>query len=876
MKILSFIYRILLSLRYKVEIKGSEVLKNNNSKLILPNHQALIDPQILVAHIFKYSKVVPVVSELYLNIPVLKSFFKMLGAVPVSDLTTENRDNNVLRFISANVAEALQNGKNVLLYPAGQIAGQGYEKIFNKQSAWAIACNMPDNTQIIAVRISGLWGSMWSRAWIGKSPNLIKTFLKAFFYVIANFIFFIPKRNITIEFTDVTNEALKYAKIGKNEFNNFLEKYYNKYGEENVRFMKHFFYSPKLNRKLPERIEWSVTDVLHTSSFDEKEIPEEIFEKIKIILTIELNIDIKKINLHSNLNLELDIDSLGLISIINLIENEFKIKVQVEVINVKTVADLCFIALNKKIDNEILKPSYLSENNSLNESISFNPSETITKLLVKTLKNNKKEYFVYDKMIGSSSRKEFLLKAYVVSKIIKKEIDGKYVGIMLPALQSTTLLVAASYLAGKIPVMLNWTVGPRIMDHCINSINLEKIITAKSFFDKISDSLSNETKQKCIFFEQKVKKLSLKTKISGLLSFYLSVFPKTNPDETAVVLFTSGSESLPKTVELTHENILYDLRGSLDSLSINYENIFLGFLPPFHSFGFTVLTILPLVTSLKIAYTPDPTDSREVLKILKYTKANTLCATPTFIKMILAISYDNDLKDLKLVVSGAESLHSSIIDTFKQKTSQNAKLIEGYGITECSPILTINPLHKQKLNSVGVFINVVESLITDINTYQILPRGKEGMIMVSGKNIFKGYKDKNIDSPFVKINDKEFYKTGDLGYIDDEGYLFITGRLKRFIKIAGEMISLPSIENVLLQKFGNQDSLVLAVEGTDNTEPAQIVLFSIIDIDLTEVNLHLKNSGFSSLIKINKIIKINEIPVLGTGKTDYKVLKNMI
>jgi long-chain-fatty-acid--[acyl-carrier-protein] ligase len=150
------------------------------------------------------------------------------------------------------------------------------------------------------------------------------------------------------------------------------------------------------------------------------------------------------------------------------------------------------------------------------------------------------------------------------------------------------------------------------------------------------------------------------------------------------------------------------------------------------------------------------------------------------------------------------------------------------------------------------------------------------MILVHGNNIFNGYMDKNIESPFVSINGKNYYRTGDLGYVDSDGYLFITGRLKRFLKIAGEMISLPAIENTLLQKYGDPEKITLAIEGTDAVEPPQIVLFSTIPIELKEANAYLKENGFSNLVKVHKIINIEEIPVLGTGKTDYRLLKTKI
>jgi acyl-CoA synthetase (AMP-forming)/AMP-acid ligase II len=388
--------------------------------------------------------------------------------------------------------------------------------------------------------------------------------------------------------------------------------------------------------------------------------------------------------------------------------------------------------------------------------------------------------------------------------------------------------------------------------------------------------LPDSVKEKCIFFEQKVSEISLATKLSGLISYLLLTKPKIKPDDTAVILFTSGSESLPKAVPLTHRNIVSDLWGGFSTVTIKTDIMLLAFLPPFHSFGFTVLTIFPLLSGVKTAYSPDPTDSRELLKILNHTRVNTILGTPTFLKQLINVTSHAEMKLIKLAISGAESMPPSLTERFYQKCHKGALLLEGYGITECSPVITINPLEKQKENSVGVFINGVNHLIVDINSGEPVVQGEQGMILIKGDNVFKGYPDKSISSPFVKVAENEYYKTGDLGYVDEEGYLYITGRLKRFIKIGGEMISLPAIENALLKKYGSEEQTVLAVEGTDTTQPPQIVLFSTTGMDLNAVNLYLKQSGFSNLIKINRIIHLDEIPLLGTGKTDYKVLKNMI
>ena len=875
MKILAAILRFFFSLRYTIEINGEELLQSDSAKLILPNHQALIDPPIMFTYLYKYIKVVPVVTDLYFKIPVAKNILKMLGAIPVSDLTAGSRDLTVMDTIFNNVFSALKSKKNVLLYPSGQIAGQGFEKIFNKRSAWMITKNLPENTQVIGVRIRGLWGSMWSRAWIGKSPDFFITLLKAIFFVVANLFFFLPRRKVTIEFFEITDVAKEKAKENKNAFNNYLETFYNNQGEENVLFLKHFFFASELKRELPDKIEGSVEEEMNTNIFDDTDIPSTVIENVISITAKTAKINKNIIKLNSNLSLDLNIDSLALVHVIAEIEDNFNVISQIEVTSIKTIEDLCRIALGSG-NVEKLKPSSLHKYIANIEKAEVDKTKNTVELFLKIANKNKSETFVYDKILGTATRGEFLLKAMVVSEIIKKEVDGKYVGIMLPALQSTSLLVMATFLAGKVPVMLNWTVGKKVLEHCIENVELKKILTAKAFFDKVSDLLPDSVKEKTIFFEQKVAEMSAITKVYGLLNSYLQIVPRFKPDDIAVILFTSGSEALPKAVPLTHKNIVSDLSGALSIFKINTDKIFLAFLPPFHSFGFTILTILPLISGIKVAYTPDPTDSREVLKILKHSRANTLLATPTFLKMLLSITSPFDMKRVDFAMSGAESLHSSSIKTFYEKANENAKIIEGYGITECSPILTLNPLEKQKEKSVGKFIEGVDYLITGINDFTPLTQGEEGMIMVRGDSVFAGYTDKNLSSPFEKIDGLDYYKTGDLGYVDEEGYLFITGRLKRFIKIAGEMISLPAIENALLKKYGNDEKVVLAIEGSDTIEPPQIVLFSVVKINIEEANVYLKESGFSNLVKTHRVIEIDEIPLLGTGKTDYKILKQMI
>ncbi len=345
--------------------------------------------------------------------------------------------------------------------------------------------------------------------------------------------------------------------------------------------------------------------------------------------------------------------------------------------------------------------------------------------------------------------------------------------------------------------------------------------------------------------------------------------------KTAVILFTSGSESLPKAVALTHKNIIENIKAALDIFQLTSHDRIIGFLPPFHSFGFTVNTIMPLITGMQVSYTPDPNDAKTILEIMKHTKVTGMTATPTFLSMILSLANENDLQHLKYAVVGAEKCPSSVFERFTLLVPQG-KILEGYGITECSPVVSINPISAPKAGSVGKLLPNLTCQIRDIDSGKQLQAGEQGMIYVSGSSIFSGYLDSSIASPFEDIDGKSYYKTGDLGYIDSEEYLFITGRLKRFVKIAGEMISLPFLENILSEKYNIPDTLSFAVEALEHEGQVKIVAFSLTELSLDDINAYLRERGVSNIAKISEVQVVSVIPVLGTGKTDYKELKNMI
>lgn len=905
MKLFAFLYFLILKLRYKFNISWFDMIDSNKKYIIFPNHQALVDPQIVVSLLNQKIHLSPVISETYYNMPVLKHFFKLMWAVSMGDLQKGTSTGDDVKNAFKNIEDGIKSGKNILLYPAGQLYSQWYEVIRGKKSAFNLIQILPNNVEILVVKTTWLWWSIWSKAWEWDTPHIIKTFLKALFIFIWNILFLIPKREVKVEIVNMTQELKNIKDI--NLFNQTLENFYNKDGEEKVVFKKHFFYfDDTKNKKEPEMIMGSMKSISNSNEIDEKTIPKEVKEKIIEKICEMKEIKSNDLSLKSNLINDLYFDSLDTAELKAYIQWQFQKSDNPPILDLKTVSNMCVMAIGKSKKVESLKPCEWNIPDTPERTIYEilrNTQDTlwektsILSMFKESFKKSKNDSFVYDTIFGVQSKKEFLLKAYFISSKIKA-IHGDYIGIMMPSVSWASLLIIATYLAGKIPVMFNWTVGSSAFNHCVNYSKVESIISVGAFYDKVkNDFLEEHNKNwKFIFLENLLKKGTIYEKVWALLKSIFFPIPEIKNDSPAVILFTSGSESLPKAVSLTHKNIISDITGALYHFPLTNKDILIGFLPPFHSFGFSINTIMPLLTGLKVSYTPDPNDAKTIGELVKHCKVTALTATPTFLNMVLQASTKEDLETLKYWVVGAEKCSEAVFESFT-KMCPNAKILEWYGITECSPVISINPPIKPKRGSVGLPVFGSEVKIISLDTQKEVWIKEQGMIYFSGDNVFVWYLDENLEKPFEYLDtpsqafddveiinnpsqpslhtngrSKKYYKTWDLGYVDEDGYIFITWRLKRFIKIAGEMISLPFIEWVLNKKYGTN----IAVEAKEENGNVKIVLFSMEKLDLSEVQTHLRENGVSNLVKISEIQILEALPVLWTGKMDYKVLKNMI
>jgi len=493
-----------------------------------------------------------------------------------------------------------------------------------------------------------------------------------------------------------------------------------------------------------------------------------------------------------------------------------------------------------------------------------------------------------DQISGEASYSKLKLGVILLADAIRK-FPGERIGIMMPASVAVNVVVLATLLAGKVPVMINWTLGGRNLRSVVEQSKIQVTLSSWSFIDRLENAELDGLDDQIVLLEEMRRNFSSFAKLKAYLRSHkktrslLKTFrvDKIKPDDSAVVLFTSGTESFPKGVPLSHKNILSNQRGAYKLVEAAGDDILLGALPPFHSFGFSVTGIFPLLAGLRTAFTPNPTDGKKMATAIEQWKISLICLAPTFLKNVLRVASEKQLKSVRLVVTGAEKTAEELLEKLSSLNPQ-AILIEGYGITECAPILTLNP-PDQPTQGVGRPLEDVHLKIVHPETLKSVELGKQGLILARGPNIFKGYLDPNLPSPFVDSDHHSWYQTGDLGYLDERGYLTLSGRLKRFIKIGGEMVSLLAIEESLVQSaaaFGWQldpDVLSLAVCAVEEEgKKSEIHLFTTFQVTADAVNQVLRESGMSNLIKIRSVIKVPFIPLLGSGKIDYRRLNSQI
>ena len=446
---------------------------------------------------------------------------------------------------------------------------------------------------------------------------------------------------------------------------------------------------------------------------------------------------------------------------------------------------------------------------------------------------------------------------------------GDCVGVMLPTGAASAITFFALSAYGRIPAMLNFTTGLSGIKSALATAQVRRVITARRLVEVASlQNIVEGLDAEILYLEDVRKTLNLANKLSAVLGKLAPRLfsAKARPDDTAAILFTSGTEGEPKGVALSHQNILANIAQVRAHIDLYPGDVLFNPLPVFHCFGLTVGTILPLIAGVKVVCHPTPLQPKEIVRRIKRHEATILLSTDTFINQYARTSEAGDLDSLRMAVCGAERLRDETRVFLRKKST--VTLLEGYGVTEAAPVVAANQIEANHPGTVGRLMAGMEAKLRPVEG---IPGA--GELHVRGPNVMQGYIWPDVPGKIVPPEDG-WYNTGDVVSIDEDGFISIRGRLKRFAKIGGETVSLAVVENIAAALW--PDNAHAAVAVPDGRKGEQIVLATDFpEARRLDLVAWAQNHGVSELTVPRRVLVLPAIPVLATGKTDYVTVQKL-
>ncbi len=476
---------------------------------------------------------------------------------------------------------------------------------------------------------------------------------------------------------------------------------------------------------------------------------------------------------------------------------------------------------------------------------------------------------VRDPMGTKLSMKKLIVGAQVLGRKLEDGTAvGEAVGVMLPNSAGVTVVFAALTGIGRVPAMINFSSGPASVRATCKAATIKRVLTSRAFIEKgklqpLVDEMSKDVQ--IVYLEDIRTAIGTKDKIAGLLAGSRPRVRR-NPEDAAVILFTSGSEGTPKGVVLSHRNLLTNIAQGMNRVDINAEDKVFNALPVFHSFGLTVGTLMPLVYGVPLYMYPTPLHYRIIPELVYDSEATIMFGTDTFLNGYARVAHPYDFRNVRIVLAGAEAVKERTRAMYMDKFG--VRILEGYGITETSPGLAMNSPLANKTGTVGRFVPLIEHRLEDVPGIDATQGDlKVGRLYVKGPNIMKGYLRAENPGVLEPVSDG-WYDTGDIVGIDGQGFVKIMGRAKRFAKIGGEMVSLSAVEALASEIWPSAPLVVVSVPDARKGERL-VLMTSDTKIARDAFIRHVREKGVSELNIPADIMLVDKIPLLGSGKADF-------
>jgi acyl-[acyl-carrier-protein]-phospholipid O-acyltransferase/long-chain-fatty-acid--[acyl-carrier-protein] ligase len=454
--------------------------------------------------------------------------------------------------------------------------------------------------------------------------------------------------------------------------------------------------------------------------------------------------------------------------------------------------------------------------------------------------------------------------------------ETQRIGVLLPNVNATPVLLLSLWTANMVPAVLNYTTGPGVMVRCAQLAGLKRIITSRVFLERANLDIEplRALGIEIIFLEDVRAAISSTAKT---LAFIKTTFAPQNAignsqsaEDVAVILFTSGSEGDPKAVELTHQNLLANIRQMLAVIDLVDTDRFFNALPLFHAFGLTIGALLPLVRGVFVFIYTSPLHYRIVPSAFYNLDCTIFFGTNTFLAGYARKAHPYDFRAARYVFGGAEKIQETTATVWMQKFGM--RILEGYGATECSPCVSVNVPLRAKHGSAGQFLPGIEHKLEAVEGV-----AEAGRLFVRGPNVMRGYLSG--DANARSLPSEGWYDTGDIVRVDSEGFVHILGRLKRFAKVSGEMISLAAVEDALTNafpQFGLRFAIAVIARPDESKGERLIAVTNEARLKLEEIREAVRARGLSNLAVPRELKALPDLPRLGSGKVNHRELERSL
>jgi acyl-[acyl-carrier-protein]-phospholipid O-acyltransferase/long-chain-fatty-acid--[acyl-carrier-protein] ligase len=506
-------------------------------------------------------------------------------------------------------------------------------------------------------------------------------------------------------------------------------------------------------------------------------------------------------------------------------------------------------------------------------------ARTVPEAIFETACRHRGTTVLQDVSFKQLTYRRLLAGSELLGRVLAQDIapGNSRVGLLLPNVGAFPVALLGLWREGKVPAILNYTTGLATMLTCARVAGLREIVTSRRFAEqaKLDTVAFGDTGLKLIYLEDLSQRIGSMDKLGALFRASLAK-PEKNvfhgaeqSEKSGVILFTSGSEGEPKAVDLTHRNLLANVRQMLGMIDLTEEDRLFNALPLFHSFGLTIGLLLPLIRGIRTFLYLSPLHYRAVPSVVYDSACTVLFGTNTFLSGYARKAHPYDFRSVRYVFAGAEKLQESTARIWMQKFG--VRILEGYGATECSPCVSVNTPMRPLAGSAGQFLPGVEHRIEPVEGVS-----EGGRLLVRGANIMRGYLNPEPNAKFQAMDG--WYDTGDIVKVDEDGFLHILGRLKRFAKISGEMVSLGAVEDALAAAFpqyGPKFCVAVISAPDENKGERLVAVTNEPRLSLEQVREAVRSKGLSNLAAPREIRVVHDFPLLGTGKVNYRELQRM-